>query len=88
MVGFDVPALYLGTTGDPKASSTIIAARISARWAALLSGSGLTAYIFGRTDVHCSSWTYTWAVTAVGGMHICLRRVDPRRSFRRYAITT
>src|SRR5439155_7173729 len=26
---------------------------------------------------HCNGWTYTWAVTAVGGTHVCLRRVDP-----------
>ena len=26
---------------------------------------------------HCNGWTYTWAVTAVGGTHVCLRKVDP-----------
>jgi fatty-acyl-CoA synthase len=26
---------------------------------------------------HCCGWTYTWAVTAAGGTHVCLRRVDP-----------
>jgi fatty-acyl-CoA synthase len=26
---------------------------------------------------HCSGWTYTWAVTAMGATHVCLRRVDP-----------
>ncbi len=30
---------------------------------------------------HCSGWTYTWAVTAVGGTHICLRKVEPKRIF-------
>ena len=30
---------------------------------------------------HCSGWTYTWAVTAVGGTHVCLRRVDPALIF-------
>jgi len=28
---------------------------------------------------HCNGWCFTWAVTAVGGRHVCLRRVDPGR---------
>ena len=31
---------------------------------------------------HSNGWTYTWAVTAVGGTHVCLRRVDPVLIFR------
>jgi fatty-acyl-CoA synthase len=30
---------------------------------------------------HCNGWTYTWAVTAAAGTHVCLRRVDPERIF-------
>jgi fatty-acyl-CoA synthase len=30
---------------------------------------------------HCSGWTFTWAVTAAGGTHICLRRVEPALIF-------
>src|SRR5205085_265794 len=26
-------------------------------------------------------WTYTWAVTAAGGTHVCLRRVEPAQVF-------
>jgi fatty-acyl-CoA synthase len=26
---------------------------------------------------HCNGWCFTWAVTAVGGAHVCLRKVDP-----------
>lgn len=26
---------------------------------------------------HCNGWCFPWAVTAVGGVHHCLRRVDP-----------
>lgn len=26
---------------------------------------------------HCNGWCFTWAVTAVGGKHVCLRKVDP-----------
>jgi fatty-acyl-CoA synthase len=28
---------------------------------------------------HCNGWCLTWAVTAVGATHVCLRRVDPER---------
>ena len=28
---------------------------------------------------HCNGWCFTWGVTAVGGTHICLRRVEPGR---------
>ena len=30
---------------------------------------------------HCNGWTYTWAVTAAGGTHVCLRRVEPAAIF-------
>ena len=30
---------------------------------------------------HCNGWTYTWAVTAVAGTHVCLRRVEPAAIF-------
>jgi fatty-acyl-CoA synthase len=39
---------------------------------------------------HCSGWTYTWAVTAAGGTHVCLRRVEPALIFpaiRRHRVT-
>ena len=26
---------------------------------------------------HCTGWGFPWGVTAVGGRHVCLRRVDP-----------
>ena len=30
---------------------------------------------------HCNGWTFTWTVTAVGGTHVCLRKVDPALIF-------
>ncbi|HVC53339.1 MAG TPA: acyl-CoA synthetase [Stellaceae bacterium] len=30
---------------------------------------------------HCNGWTYTWALSAVAGTHVCLRRVDPAPIF-------
>lgn len=38
-------------------------------------------YLWTLPMFHCSGWTYTWAVTAVGGTHVCLRRVEPARIF-------
>ena len=26
---------------------------------------------------HCNGWCFTWAVTAAGGTHLCLRKFDP-----------
>ncbi len=31
---------------------------------------------------HCNGWTYTWAVTAAGATHLCLRSVDPAELWR------
>jgi fatty-acyl-CoA synthase len=31
---------------------------------------------------HANGWTFVWIVTAVGGKHVCLRRVDPTAVFR------
>jgi fatty-acyl-CoA synthase len=30
---------------------------------------------------HANGWTFVWTVTAVGGTHLCVRRVDPARIF-------
>lgn len=35
----------------------------------------------GIYDV-CNGWCFTWGVTAVGGTHVCLRKVDPAEIFR------
>jgi fatty-acyl-CoA synthase len=36
-----------------------------------------TAYLWTLPMFHCNGWTFTWAVTAAGGTHVCLPRVDP-----------
>jgi fatty-acyl-CoA synthase len=38
-----------------------------------------TAYLWTLPMFHCNGWCFTWAVTAVGGRHVCLRRVEPGR---------
>ena len=39
-------------------------------------------YLWTLPMFHCNGWCYTWAVTAVGATHVCLRRVDPPAIFR------
>jgi len=72
-----------GTTGDPKG---VVyhhrGAYLNALGNALTFGlSPRTVYLWTMPMFHCSGWTYTWAVTAVGGTHVCLRRVDPALIF-------
>ncbi|WP_418648970.1 acyl--CoA ligase family protein (plasmid) [Thauera butanivorans] len=41
---------------------------------------GLTSesrYLWTLPMFHCNGWCFPWAVTAVGGTHVCQRRVDP-----------
>jgi fatty-acyl-CoA synthase len=73
-----------GTTGDPKgvvlhhrgaylnALGNILAMQLNDR----------SVYLWTLPMFHCNGWTYTWAVTAVGGTHVCLRRVDPLLIFQ------
>ena len=37
-------------------------------------------YLWTLPMFHCNGWCFTWAVTAVGGTHVCLRQVDPAAS--------
>jgi 3-(methylthio)propionyl---CoA ligase len=72
-----------GTTGDPKgviyhhrgaylnALGNALAFRLDAD----------SVYLWTLPMFHCNGWTYTWAVTAAGGTHVCLRRVEPARVF-------
>lgn len=34
-------------------------------------------YLWTLPMFHCDGWTFTWAVTAAMGTHVCLRSVDP-----------
>jgi fatty-acyl-CoA synthase len=38
-----------------------------------------TVYLWTLPMFHCNGWCFTWAVTAVAGCHVCLRKVDPER---------
>ena len=72
-----------GTTGNPKG---VVyhhrGAYLNALGNALAFGlSPASVYLWTLPMFHCSGWTYTWAVTAVGGTHVCLRKVDPALIF-------
>ena len=70
-----------GTTGRPKgavyhhrgaylnALGEVIETRMTAE----------SVYLWTLPMFHCNGWCFTWAVTAVGGRHVCLRKVDPGR---------
>jgi fatty-acyl-CoA synthase len=38
-------------------------------------------YLWTLPMFHANGWTYTWIVTAVGGTHVCLRKIDPALVF-------
>src|SRR5437868_12039410 len=38
-------------------------------------------YLWTLPMFHANGWTYVWTVTAVGGAHVCLRKVDPAHIF-------
>ncbi len=38
-------------------------------------------YLWTLPMFHCDGWTFTWAVTAAMGTHVCLRSVDPEVIF-------
>ena len=65
-----------------RVSSTIIAARSErTRQRDHLRADRHSVYLWTLPMFHCNGWTYPWAVTAVAGTHICLRRVDPAAIF-------
>jgi fatty-acyl-CoA synthase len=38
-------------------------------------------YLWTLPMFHANGWTFTWTVTALGGAHVCLRRVEPGKVF-------
>ena len=76
-----------GTTGNPKgvvlhhrgaylnACANALAFQLSPR----------SVYLWTLPMFHCDGWTYTWAVTLAGGVHVCLRRVEPAAIFEAIA---
>ncbi len=42
-------------------------------------------YLWTLPMFHANGWTFTWIVTAVGGTHVCLPKVDPAAVFEKIA---
>lgn len=38
-------------------------------------------YLWTLPMFHANGWTFVWIITACGGTHVCLRRVEPQRIF-------
>jgi fatty-acyl-CoA synthase len=38
-------------------------------------------YLWTLPMFHCNGWCFPWSVTAMGGTHVCLRKVDPALIF-------
>ena len=68
-----------GTTGNPKG---VVyhhrGAFLNALGNALVFRLGReSVYLWTLPMFHCNGWSYPWAVTSVGGTHVCLRKIDP-----------
>ena len=66
-----------GTTGEPKGveysgRGTYLNALSQVIDAGLRPDSS---YLWTLPMFHCNGWCYTWAVTAAGGTHVCLRKI-------------
>jgi len=73
-----------GTTGLPKAVEyNSRGVYINALGEALEMGlNWQSVYLWTLPMFHANGWCFPWAVTAVGGTHLCLRRVDPSQVYR------
>ncbi|MSO92516.1 MAG: acyl-CoA synthetase [Rhodospirillales bacterium] len=72
-----------GTTGNPKG---VVChhrgAFLNALGNALVMRFGPeTVYLWTLPMFHCNGWSHTWAVTAAGGTHVCVRRPEPTLVF-------
>jgi fatty-acyl-CoA synthase len=76
-----------GTTGNPKGA---VYSHRGAYLGALANALTFkldhdSRYLWTLPMFHCSGWTFTWAVTAAGATHVCLRKVEPQRIFEAIA---
>ena len=73
-----------GTTGRPKGVMYVHrGAYLQALSMAYHSGLDTTSVVLWTLPMfHCNGWTYTWGITAAGGTHLCLRKVDAGEIWR------
>ncbi len=73
-----------GTTGLPKGVMYHHrGAYLNAMGEILEAGLDATSvYLWTLPMFHCNGWCFTWAVTAIGGTHVCLRAVLPDAVFQ------
>ena len=72
-----------GTTGMPKGVQYHSRGAYLAALGEVLE-SGMTFrsnYLWTLPMFHCNGWCFTWAVTAMGGTHVCLRQNDTQQVF-------
>jgi fatty-acyl-CoA synthase len=67
-----------GTTGRPKGVMyTYRGVYLNALGEIIETGMNFeSVYLWTLPMFHCNGWCFTWAVTAVAGRHVCLRKVD------------
>lgn len=70
-----------GTTGNPKGVMyTYRGAYLNALGEVIETGlNSESIYLWTLPMFHCNGWCFTWAVTAVGATHVCLRKVEPEQ---------
>ena len=70
-----------GTTGRPKGVMTHHRGAYLQSLALLVHNrmDQRTSYLWTVPMFHCNGWCLTWGVTAVGGLHVCLRKIDAER---------
>src|SRR6266446_41676 len=68
-----------GTTGNPKGVMyTARGAYLNALAEVISTGmNSESVYLWTLPMFHCNGWCFPWAVTAVGGTQVCLRKIDP-----------
>src|SRR5207302_8491172 len=67
-----------GTTGNPKGVMyTYRGAYLNALAEVISTGmNSESVYLWTLPMFHCTGWCFPWAVTAVGGTQVCLRKID------------
>jgi len=68
-----------GTTGKPKGVMIVHRGAYLNAIGQVIEGEATPSvkYLWTLPMFHCNGWCYTWAITAIGATHICLRKFEP-----------